>query len=251
MKVATSRPIGLFEVDDDFVLRPRYLINCLQEAASFHSRQAGHATADLLKKQKAWVLYRLAIKIDNPPLYGNRLETITWHKGSRAFRSYRDFEIRQAGIKIVSASSLWLYIDLSRKKILKVPKYVAGSYTVENQNALDMDLDKWKPPGPGENPPDLSMSVPVRPSDYDPVGHVNNAVYFDYIETLAQPLLKEGRRINFITIQYNKEISGHVSEVEASLNKNENGFTFEIRTADEINAAGQFSLSPARRQDPI
>jgi acyl-ACP thioesterase len=251
MKVATSRLIGLFEVDDDFVLRPRYLINCLQEAASFHSRQAGHATADLLKKQKAWVLYRLAIKIDSPPLYGSKLETITWHKGSRAFRSYRDFEIRQAGKKIVSASSLWLYIDLSKKKILKVPKDVSGSYTVEDQSALDIDMDKWKFAAPVKNPPDLSMSVAVRPSDYDPVGHVNNAVYLDYVETLAQPLLKNGRKINFIAIQYNKEIAQNTPEVEASLNKNENGFTFEIRTADEIHAAGQFSLSPAHSQDPI
>lgn len=251
MKVATSRQICFFEVDDDFILRPRALINCLQEAAAIHSRQAGHATADLLKKQKAWVLYRLALRIDNPPLYGNRLEIITWHKGSRAFRSYRDFEIRQAGRKIVSASSLWLYIDLARKKILKVPKDVAGSYTVEDESALDMDMDKWKPAAPGKNPPDLSMSVAVRSSDYDPVGHVNNAVYLDYIETLAQPLLKNGRKINFIAIQYNKEIAGNTPEVEASLNKNENGFTFEVRTADEIHAAGEFSLSPAYSQDPI
>jgi acyl-ACP thioesterase len=95
------------------------------------------------------------------------------------------------------------------------------------------------------------MSVAVRPSDYDPVGHVNNAVYLDYVETLAQPLLKNGRKINFIAIQYNKEIAQNTPEVEASLNKNENGFTFEIRTADEIHAAGQFSLSPAHSQDPI
>lgn len=247
MKVATSKHICFFEVDDDFVLRPKALLNCMQEAAATHSRHAGYATTDLLKEQKAWVLYRIAVMIHQQPVFGHTLEVVTWHKGTRGFRSYRDFEIRQAGEKVVSASSLWLYIDLAGKKILKVPKDVGRCYTVEDQDALDLDMDRWKPKaGRKQTNPELSVAIAVRPSDYDPLGHVNNALYFDYIEFLAQPLLKDGRKINFISIQYNKEIPKHVSEIQAVLKKNENGFMFEISSADDIHAAGEFRLSKKR-----
>lgn len=244
MKVALSREICLFEVDADFVLRPRVLLNCLQQAAALHSQQAGYATPDMLKQQKAWVLYRLALQVHNQPVFGVPLEIVTWHKGTRGFRSYRDFEIYQQGRKSMSAASLWLYIDLVRKKILKVPGDVAQSYTVEPDDAIDADLDRWKPPVIHE--PDITRTIAVRASDYDPLGHVNNALYFDYLETLAVPLMENRRKFGDIAIQYNREIPGQTPEICAVLKKGENGFTFEIRSAADVHAAGEFVLHPRK-----
>ncbi|MFW6284275.1 MAG: acyl-[acyl-carrier-protein] thioesterase [Desulfosalsimonas sp.] len=244
MKVSVTREICLFEVDEDFVLRPKVLVNCLQQAAALHSQQAGYATPDMLKQQKAWVLYRLALQIYNQPVFGAPLEIVTWHKGTRGFRSYRDFEIYQAGRKSVSAASLWLYIDLARKKILKVPGDVAQSYTVEPDNALDAGLDRWKPAAIHE--PDIMRSIGTRPSDYDPLGHVNNAMYFDYLETMAAPVFENHRKIGSISIQYNREIPGQTPEICAALKKGENGFTFEIRSPADVHAAGEFVLHPRK-----
>lgn len=244
MKVATSRDICLFEVDEDFVLRPRVLLNCMQQAAALHSQQAGYATPDMLNQQKAWVLYRLALQVHNQPVFGAPLEIVTWHKGTRGFRSYRDFEIYQQGRKSVSAASLWLYIDLVGKKILKVPGDVAQSYTVETDVALDADLDRWKPPAIHE--PDITRTIAIRSSDYDPLGHVNNALYFDYLETLAAPLLENRLKFGAIVIQYNREISGQTPEVCAALKKGENGYIFEIRSAKDVHAAGEFVLHPQK-----
>jgi medium-chain acyl-[acyl-carrier-protein] hydrolase len=246
MKVATSTRICFFEVDDDFVLRPKVLLNCLQEAAAIHSQQAGYATPDLLARQKAWVLYRIAIQVHRQPVYGDVLEIVTWHKGTRGFRSYRDFEIYQGGKKSVSASSLWLYIDLVRKKIRKVPKDVAHSYTVESENALDTDMDRWKPKAfaGSSMAPDITRTIALRPSDYDPLGHVNNALYFDYVETLAASLLENGQKISSISIQYNNEIPRFTPEIQAALKKQGNGYMFEIKSAADVHAAGEFFLHP-------
>jgi medium-chain acyl-[acyl-carrier-protein] hydrolase len=40
----------------------------------------------------------------------------------------------------------------------------------------------------------------TRLSDYDPMGHVNNSVYFDYVETLLFSYLNKERKIKKIKV---------------------------------------------------
>ncbi|MFP3981257.1 MAG: acyl-[acyl-carrier-protein] thioesterase [Desulfobacterales bacterium] len=238
MKVTTTRRIGFFEVNGNFALRLRVLLNCLQEAATVHSQQAGYETLRLIKEQKAWVLHRIAIQVHSPPVCGDEIEVVTWHKGSRGFRSYRDFEIYRNGEKLVSAASLWLFIDLARKKILRPPQDVGACYGVETRDALDADINKWKTPRDFD--PEAAVAIATRPSDYDPLGHVNNALYFDYLETLAERVFEKPQEMRTVIVQFNKEIAADVSEVSAGLKKQDPGYIFNVSSPAGTHAAGEF-----------
>lgn len=238
MKITANRRISFFEVNENLELRPRSLVNLMQEAATLHSRAAGYETPVLMKKGRAWILYRIAVIIDRIPMFGDELEIVTWHRGSRKFRSYRDFQFICNGEKLVSATSLWLFIDTERKKILKPPEDAAESYTVEPEEATGIDIDRWRPENRFE--PDASVTVGTRPSDYDPLGHVNNALYLEYLETLTQRVFNSPCRMSQIFIQYSKEIPGDVLSVEAGLKNQGDWYIFNISSEAGENAAGKF-----------
>ena len=240
MKIRTTRRIGFFEVNANLFVRLRSLLNCMQKAAAIHSQQAGYETHVLMEKQRAWVLHRIAVEVHRPPACGDEIEIVTWHKGSRGFRSYRDFEVYRDGEKLVSAASLWLFIDPARKKILRPPQNVGDCYGVEPWDALETDINKWKSPPPFE--PEAAVRIAVRASDYDPLGHVNNALYFDYLETLIERGLGRQANLRRIIVQFNREISTEVSEVRVGLKKAHPGLIFSVDSAAGTHAAGTFEL---------
>ncbi|MFW6011560.1 MAG: acyl-[acyl-carrier-protein] thioesterase [Desulfosalsimonas sp.] len=238
MKITSQQRIGFFEVNENLELRPRALVNLFQEAAMLHSRKAGYETPVLMKKERAWILHRIAIVIDRMPVFGDELEIVTWHKGSRKLRSYRDFEILHNGEKLVSAASLWLFIDTARKKILRPPQDVTESYTVEPEDAVDIDIDRWRP----ENRSELESTIliPTRASDYDPLGHVNNALYLDYLETLTERVFEVPYRMRELLIQFNREIPKEILSVKAGLKNNGDWYIFKIESEAGEHALGKF-----------
>ena len=56
-------------------------------------------------------------------------------------------------------------------------------------------------------------TVTTRISDFDPNGHVNNAVYFDYLETALAADGDHGAAPRRFLIQYQKEIPQSVGTV--------------------------------------
>ena len=238
MKVTVTKRIGFYEIDADYELRLKPLLNVMQEAAAAHSDRAGYSTAELLAGGRAWVLHRMVLQVHRPPALGDELSVTTWHKGSRGFRSYRDFEIFAEDEKLVSAASLWLLIDTGRKRILKVPPDVPERYGAEEIDGLEVNIDQWKPDLGFE--PDISVPVAVRPSDYDPLGHVNNALYFDYLETLMEKALGQPEKKGRLAIEFNKEIPPGVDSIAAGLKTRDSGFIFKLASSDAVHAAGEF-----------
>ena len=238
MKVTVAKRIGFYELDSDYKLRLKPLLNVMQEAAATHSECAGYATAELLAEGRAWVLHRMVLQVHRPPALDDELSVTTWHKGSRGFRSYRDFEVFSKDEKLVSAASLWLLIDIRRKRILKVPRDVPERYGAEAIDGLEVNIDRWKPDLAFE--PETTVALAVRPSDYDPLGHVNNALYFDYLETLMEKSLGQSDKKGRLAIEFNKEIPLGVDSVAAGLKTDGSGFIFKFASTNAVHAAGEF-----------
>lgn len=238
MKIEYPRRIGFHELDQGFSLRLKPLLNYMQEAAALHSDRAGYANPQLLNIGRAWVLHRMVIQIHRLPALGDELRVVTWHRGGRGVRSYRDFEIYAAGEKVVSAGSLWLFIDTVKKKILKVPGDVSEKYEMEEEEALAVDIDKWRPNFSFE--PANAVSIPVRPSDYDPLGHVNNAVYFDYVEILMERLLHRPEKKGMLFMQYSNEIQQEIEVLWGELKSKKGGFIFRLVSTGGTHAVGEF-----------
>lgn len=238
MKVELQKKISFFELNSRFELRLKGLLNYMQEAAAFHSEQAGHGTCQLMEQGNAWVLHRIGMTFHRIPVFGDDLRIVTWHQGAKGFRAYRDFEIFCGSQKIVSATTVWFFIDLHRKKILKIPKDIAERYTLEKDQAWDTDINAWNPDLELKTEP--VVQIQTRPSDYDPLGHVNNALYFDYLETLITRGFPDNRKIQTILMQFNKEIATAVSNVDVGLKHGGDLVRFMLSSPGCVHAVGEF-----------
>jgi len=242
VKIDFEKNIGLFELDSNLTLRLKPLLNYFQEVVGIHSDTRGCGLKWLMDQGKAWVLHRIGIHIHRLPGFGDELKISTWYRGGNGFRAYRDFEILSKGEKIVSANSLWLFIDLNRKKILQVPEEADNWYTVEKDKALDLDIDTWRPNLNFE--PETVKTIGLRPSDYDPLGHVNNALYFDFLENLTSLAFDDKRRVQQVVMQFNKEILKGMDTVKIGMRKTEDHYEYKLFSHEGIHAAGNFLLFP-------
>jgi medium-chain acyl-[acyl-carrier-protein] hydrolase len=241
MKIRITKTIGFNEVDSRHRVRLKHLFNYLQEAAAAHSHQVGCGTDNLLKQGYAWVLNKVGLSVKHLPKLGEQIDIETWHKGSRGFRSYRDYQIRRGEEILAAASSLWLFIDVQKKKIIKPPADINARYTFETDNAIDLDLDSWRPTKTFQ--PQHTATITTRPSDFDPLGHANNAVYLDYLEVLLTRQIGEKEDLQHLMIQYLNEVPEDLPSVNADLGRTDDGYLFRISSNDALNAVGHLRMA--------
>lgn len=245
MKVEIQRKVGFYEVDADFSLRFKSLLQYFQDSTGVHSDLGGCGIRWLMEQGRAWVLHRICVRVLLMPCLGDDLRISTWSRGAKGFRAYRDYEIFCRGEKIVSATSLCIFIDTEKKKILKVPEEAAQWYTVETDQAMDMDIDEFHPNLKFE--PEHWETAEIRPSDFDPLDHVNNALYLDFLENLVGRTCPDQKRIREVVIQFHNEIPRQVGRVDIGIRQNSGSNEFKIFSPGCVHAAGTFRLfgSPA------
>jgi acyl-ACP thioesterase len=237
MKIVQTRAVDYFESSTGFDIKLGALVKRLQEAAVHHSELVGFGSRDLMKNDNAWILNRLAVAITRWPSFRDPLTITTWHRGSRGFMAYREFLLTVGDAPVAAATSRWLYFDIRKKRVVRVPGETAEAYTVETARALDFDLDGWKPPGDAALESEVVLST--RASDYDPNGHVNNAAYFDYLETLLAMEYAGNAGLRQLVIQYQKEIPRNTRAVRVELSPGTDARSFTISGDADIHAAGQ------------
>jgi len=249
MKAEIQRKVGFYEVDAGFSLRFKSLLHFFQDLTGVHSDLGGCGIRWLMGQGRAWVLHRTCVRVHRTPCLGDELRILTWSRGSKGFRAYRDFEIYCRGEKIVSATSLWIFIDTEKKKILKVPEEAAQWYTIETDRAMDMDIDEFHPNLKFE--PEHSETVEIRPSDFDPLDHVNNALYLDFLENLVGRTYPDQTRIREVVIQFHNEIPRQVGRVDIGIRQNNGSNEFKIFSPGCVHAAGTFQFFDSPESGPI
>ena len=240
MKVELKRQVRYGEVDPFFRQKIGSLFKLFTDAAVRHSERAGFGPRQLISTRHAWVLNKFGVRIHRYPEYGETLRVLTWHRGQKGVRAYREFEVFAGNQRLAAASSVWLYIDMQNKKILRLPETVGTDYTVETESALGMALNGWK--SQRLFPADSHVKTTIRRSDYDPVGHVNNAAYLDYIETSVLAGFGETARIRTLNIEFLKEIDRNVGTISTEMKDTGRDCLFKIAAADQIYACGELTL---------
>lgn len=241
MKITLHKQVKYFEVDSHFKLKIGHLFKLLQEAAIEHSEKVGLGSKTLVETGSVWVLNRMEAEVLRPPEYLENLTVITWHKGSKGYRAYRDFIVYAGDEKVAAASSRWLYFDMQRKRIVRIPEETSTAYTTETESAFDNHIDAWK--ADSNFSPTVVKPISIRSSDYDPLGHVNNAVYFDYVDTLAAQAFEDFKGFARLRIEYKKELGQDIETIEAGLAETPKGHVFKIFNRDTVYAAGTLYLS--------
>jgi acyl-ACP thioesterase len=225
------------EVDrDDQLLLPG-IFKFLQEAAIKHANQFDTGARAMVVRGESWVLHRLAAAIQRYPRYEEPIRVVTWSSGIRLFRGYRDFRLYAGDELLVSASSLWLYVNRRTKVITRVPEAIATGFPTGHGAVFRPDLEKSR-----FVPPDARTAracpVSVRYSDVDGNGHVNNTAYLDFLQTA---LVKNGfpPRPSNVEIQFLREIPPDADTVEVRLERRGQTIAFSLGGPAALFAQGQ------------
>ncbi len=204
----------------EVMLLPR-VFKLLQEAAILHANQYGTGTGAIFSRGETWMLNRIAVEIDRYPRYEEVLRLETWSSGIRGFRGYRDFRLYDAQERcLLRGSSIWLYVSLRTKAIVRVPREVVETFPVGHDLPAFPELEEAEFAAPGAEARRIALGL--RFSDFDVNEHVNNAAYFDLLQTaLARAGLPVEPRT--IALRYAKGIPAEVDAVEVRVERMEGG----------------------------
>lgn len=174
-----ERRVRLSDADPSGRLRLDAVARYLHDVSNDDTRDSG------LTDDGSWVVRRTSVVVSQAPRFLERVALATWcgATGSR----WAERRVSISGVKgaSVEAASLWVYVDLATMMPKRLgPDFLslygpaAGGRTVGSKLVL---------PGP-----DLGAGRrrwPLRRTDLDVLGHVNNAAFWAAVEEVAGDLL--------------------------------------------------------------
>jgi medium-chain acyl-[acyl-carrier-protein] hydrolase len=227
--------VSYWDVDRDQLLTLGGVFRLLQEAAIKHADRYDLGTKAMAAQGESWVLNRIAAMIARYPRYEERVTVRTWSAGIRGFRGYRDLRIVCGDEVVLSASSLWLYVNLKSKALTRVPAELADRFPVGEAEVFRADLDRVRYETPTAGAPTTEISL--RYGDVDGNAHLNNTAYFD---TLQTALSRQGQppRPREIEVQFLKEVPLAATAISVALEPREKETRIAWRSGGELNAQG-------------
>lgn len=217
------------------MLLPR-LFKFLQEAAIEHADLYGVGIHGLAERGTSWVLNRIAAELIRYPRRDEEIRVTTWSTGVHSFKGFREFRLHAGDELLLSASSLWLWIDLHTRSLTRVPAGLAELFPVGTGTPpYRAEIDRLHLTPPAANTPALSLDL--RYSDQDANGHVNHTAYFDLLQTalLRQGLSPQPSRLE---IQFQREIPTAATTVEIRLERRAQETAFSLGSSSTSYAQG-------------
>lgn len=153
-------------------------------------------------KDFGWMLYRWKVEILRYPTTQEKVEVDTWVSKVDRFYAYREFTMTdEEGGLLASASTVWIGVDMKRKRPIRIPKTYSDKMAIIGQANFD-DFSDFREELKIEDYSDFK----VRRSDIDSNEHVNNTKYLSWlIESVPEDIYREYDLLEFEII-YKKEI---------------------------------------------
>ena len=165
------------EAGPDGRMRTSALLRYAQDVAWRHSEFLGFDRPWYAERGLAWVVRAVDLEVLAPIPMGHTLRVSTAVIGHRRIWARRRGECRLAdGAVAAVVTTDWVLLD-ARGRIVRIPSEFG---VVFSNPELPGDIARVGPLAP---PADASsLEIRVRPHDLDPMDHVNNAVYLDWLE---------------------------------------------------------------------
>ncbi|MBN8621421.1 MAG: acyl-CoA thioesterase [Anaerolineae bacterium] len=156
----------------------------MEEAAFEASASVGYDKQRYDSMGFLWLAHETEIEFLHPVVYGDTLEVKTWVGDFRRVRSRRFYEFRKAGHPelIARASTDWVYLEAASGRPAVVPPEMIIAFAPEGLEQLHQPPRQRLSPPPPPPPGIFHQRRRVEWRDIDSAGHVNNSVYFNYIE---------------------------------------------------------------------
>ncbi len=161
----------------------------LDAAARYLQDIATDDAADAGLEALVWVVRRAAFLVEGRPRLDERVELTTFCTGLGPRWAERRTSLVGPRSRIES-SALWVHVDPLSGRPVALPPRLGEVYA---DTAMGRKVQaRLKLPLPPPRPDDSLRFEPwpLRPTDFDVLGHVNNAVYWTFLD---EPSLRHGR----------------------------------------------------------
>ena len=209
------------DVDGRGYCKASALLGHLQEAATQAAELGGCPRQVLLERYNGfWMLTRVWFQLDRPLRWEEEVTVRTWHRGNRRATMYRDYDIYVNGERVGQGISAWVLADRTTRKLIRLNHIRELDGTDGGELVKERTLSKLHPPA------DLAEVErrPMRYSDTDINGHVNNTRYADFAcDALEQDRLDGDIFVSEMQIGYLMECRpGEVLSIQAATGENWN-----------------------------
>lgn len=165
------------EAGVDGRIRTSALLRYASDIAWRHSENLGFDRTWYTERGRWWVVRAVELEVVGRVAMGQTLRLATAAIGHRRIWARRRGEFRLPDDTLAAVAIVdWVIVD-ERGRILRIPEDFGHAFP---NPALEGEIIRVPVP---DAPPDVTrQALAVHPQDLDPMGHVNNAVYLDWIE---------------------------------------------------------------------
>ncbi|MEK7323931.1 MAG: thioesterase family protein, partial [Chloroflexota bacterium] len=153
----------------------------MQEAAFDASAAAGYDLGRYEALSRRWFIRETDIEYLRPLRYGNSVRVKTWVADFRRVRSRRMYELWHVDSNELAAraGTDWVYINSTTGQPATIPPDMVAAFGLSPE-AGAAPREKF-PPAPPPPPGVFRTRRQVQWREIDSAGHVNNAIYMDYV----------------------------------------------------------------------
>lgn len=165
-----SYHIRSYEGDFENVARINAITNMMQDIASMHAAKLGFGYDDFIASQRAWVLSRAYIRMNELPVVGDEIRVETWPAHIVGPLALRGFKVFRDERQIGSAVSAWAVIDINERCAVPAEEMLKERELVTDADMLEFEGRAVKRLKEGEH----ETRFFARKSDQDVNRHVNS-----------------------------------------------------------------------------
>lgn len=156
------------------------LCDLFNDVAEVQTEIYGVDVATLNAEGMTWMLHRLHIQLFKMPHQNEEVYIETWPSGVDRLFALRDYRmIREDGEELVRATSEWMYIDLNRRRPVRLSEKVIQMSTEHQIPKLKLDSILNEKEFGGEMKRSLDFAATFDNIDFN--GHVTQASYMRWI----------------------------------------------------------------------
>ena len=172
----TGYRVRFDEAGPDGLVRASTLLRYAQDVAWRHSEHLGFDRGWYQERGVGWVVRGLDLELLEPIPMGHTLRVTTAVVGHRRIWARRLGECRLADGRLAArVTTDWVLLD-SRNRIVRIPPDFGLAFT---NPEIHSEIVRVPPP---DGIPVRTLDVRVRVGELDPLDHVNNAVYVDWLD---------------------------------------------------------------------
>jgi acyl-CoA thioester hydrolase len=179
-----------YELDAFGQINDVNLVRYMQEAAIEASTALGFSLDWYNTNRVGWVVRRLSVRHYASAVYGDEIAAATWLSGLRGVRSIREYDLTRTrdGCRLARGRAEWVYMDFQTGQPTRIPDAWADAFDLKGKpEDLGIRLTDAQPT---KNPRRFTHRRCVQFHELDAVGHVNHAVYLQWIEQAFRDALQ-------------------------------------------------------------